>query len=232
MRRKGDHADWFENRRMRGRWSLAPTSSARSSRSTSSNRKGARAPDAIALLKQDHRDVEALFKKFEGLGPSAHKSRHATVAKIIEALSMHAGIEEMALYPDARARFGNANDDVLEALEEHHLVKLTLSELEKMRSQDERFTAKVTVLMENVRHHVQEEEGELFPKLRKSFSRAELVELGGRLVDAKRLAPRRPHPQGPDTPPGNVVANAVVAPLDAAAKVAGAAADRVRELIK
>ena len=91
------------------------------------------APSAVALLTQDHRDVEALFKKFEGLGKRAHKGREATVGKMIEALSKHAVIEEQVFYPEVRARMTDLDDDVLEALEEHHVVKWTLSELEKMR---------------------------------------------------------------------------------------------------
>lgn len=189
-----------------------------------------RPSDAIAELKSDHRDVEALFARFDGVGATAHKTRNATVAKIIVALSVHAAIEETVFYPALRSRL-DADDPILEALEEHHLVKLTLSELEKMSSQDERYTAKVTVLKESVQHHVKEEEGDLFSKCRKLFTRGELVELGDRLRDAKRGAPTRPHPSSPDTPPGNVVATALTAPLDAAANLAGKAVGAVRDLV-
>lgn len=115
--------------------------------------------NAIQLLKDDHREVEDLFKKFEKLGPRAFKRRSDIVGKIIEALSTHAAIEEQVLYPQVREMVPDADADVLEALEEHHIVKWTLSELETMDPQDERFEAKVTVLMESVRHHVKEEEG-------------------------------------------------------------------------
>ena len=93
----------------------------------------------------------------------------ATVGKIIVALSQHAVIEEQVFYPGVPARMTNLNEDVLEALEEHHVVKWTLSELEKMTSEDERYEAKVTVLMESVRHHVKEEEKGLFPQVRKAL---------------------------------------------------------------
>jgi len=186
------------------------------------------APNAIAVLTQDHRDVEHLFSTFEGLGPRAHKRREATVHKIIESLSQHAAVEETVFYPAVRAMVPGADDDILEALEEHHVVKWTLSEMSSMQSEDERFAAKVTVLIETVRHHVREEEGELFPKVRNSLSRQQLVELGVQLVAAKADAPTRPHPRSPDSPPGNLIANAVVAPLDAASNLVGAVANKVR----
>ena len=183
----------------------------------------------MQLLKDDHREVEALFKKYEGLGERAHKSRREVVTKIIEALSVHAAIEEQVLYPEARERLPKIEDTVLEALEEHHIVKWTLSELDGMDPEEERFHPKVTVLMESVRHHVKEEETELFPALREAFTRAELEDLGGALAAAKRLAPTRPHPRSPDTPPGNLLAAAVAGPLDAARSVGEAAIRRVRE---
>jgi hypothetical protein len=81
---------------------------------------------------------------------------------------------------------------------------------------DERFEAKVTVLTENVRHHVREEEGELFPEVRSEMSRKALVELGGELQKAKRVAPTRPHPRSPDEPPGNTLVGPVAAVVDRA----------------
>jgi hemerythrin superfamily protein len=92
------------------------------------------------VLKADHRHVSDLFDKFEGLGDRAHKTREATVAKIIEELSVHAGIEELVFYPAIRTRLAaDEEPQVLEALEEHHVVKLVLDELEKMGSTSERY---------------------------------------------------------------------------------------------
>lgn len=215
--------------------SSAKKSTATAKRSTakksSASRSTSSGSDAIAALKNDHREVEALFEKFKATGSNAAKSRNSIVAKVIEALSMHAAIEEEILYPETRERLSSAESDVLEALEEHHVMKLTLSELENMDAKQERFEAKVTVLMEAVKHHVEEEEDELFPKVREAFSRAELEEMGERLVAAKGRAPRRPHPSSPDTPPGNIIASAVTAPLDAAARLNQAAARRVRDIV-
>lgn len=198
-----------------------PRKAARTARSKTVN--------AVQLLKDDHREVEDLFKKFEKLGPRAFKRREDLVAKMIEALSVHAAIEEQVLYPQVRQMVPDAVSDVLEALEEHHIVKWTLSELDGMPPQDERYVAKVTVLMESVRHHVKEEEGELFPEMRKALSRTQLEDMGSELAAAKQIAPRRPHPRSPDEPPGNLLAAAVTAPLDAARSVGEAAVRRVRD---
>jgi hemerythrin superfamily protein len=203
---------------------MAPTSTSRRPRTTS-------ASDAIQVLIQDHRFVEELFTTFEGLGPRAHKRRRSVVDKIVAALSQHAAIEEAIFYPRIRADVPSTEDEVLESLEEHHDVKWTLSELEDLPADDERFTAKVTVLIENVRHHVKEEEHDLFPAVRKALGRDVLIELGDELVTAKETAPTHPHPRLPDAPPGNLVTDVIVAPLDAAAGVASAAARQVRKAI-
>ena len=151
--------------------------------------------DAIALLKADHADVEKLFKRFESLGPRAKKTKQDIAKKTIEALSKHAAVEEQLLYPIVRERMPEEDDLVLEALEEHHVAKWVLSELDGLTPDDERFDAKYTVLAESVRHHIEEEEGELFPKLRKEFTESELDGLGQRLAEAKKTAPAKPHPR-------------------------------------
>jgi len=187
--------------------------------------------DAIALLKADHADVEKLFKRFEGLGPRAKKTKQDVTRKVITALSQHADIEERVLYPAARERLADEQDLVLEALEEHHVVKLVLSELDRTGPDDERFDAKFTVMAENVRHHVREEERELFPKLRKAFTKTELTELGAALADARSTASTKPHPHAPDEPPTNLVAVAATLPLDMARSAGETAVQRVREAI-
>ncbi len=203
------------------------TSKARTSRSTTKTT----TPSALAILSDEHRLVEDLFTTFEDLGDRAHKRRRSVVDKVIVALSQHAGVEETVFYPAVRARSADLTDDVLEALEEHHVVKWTLSELQSLPSEDERFAPKMTVLMENVRHHVKEEEKVLFPAVRRVFNRTDLEDLGAQLIAAKATAPTRPHPRAPDTPPGNVVANVLTAPLDAAANLTEAAAKRVRDVV-
>jgi hemerythrin superfamily protein len=161
--------------------------------------------DAITMLKDDHKTVEALFKRFEKAGDKAHAEKRDVVDRIIEALSVHASIEEQLFYPVARATVPGTEDIALESIEEHHIVKWVLSELDSMTPEDERFDAKVTVLIENVRHHVKEEEQEFFPMVRGELGRNALGELGAAMVAAKKTAPTRPHPRSPDTPPANLV---------------------------
>lgn len=158
--------------------------------------------NAITVLKADHKRVEQLFKRFENLGDKAGKEKAAIVREVITELSQHAHIEEEVFYPATRREVETAEDTVLESLEEHHIVKWTLSELDKMKPSDERYDAKFTVLMENVRHHVEEEEKDLFPEVSKNLSRKELDELGLRLEEARKKAPKKPLPMASDTPNG------------------------------
>src|SRR4029077_2529573 len=100
--------------------------------------------DAISMLKADHKTVEQLFKRFESAGPRAHAEKRDIVERVIEALSVHAAIEEQLFYPVARPTVPGTEDLALESLEEHHIVKGVLSELETMSPEDERFDAKVS----------------------------------------------------------------------------------------
>lgn len=170
--------------------------------------------DAITLLKDDHRSLERLFKRYEQAGDRAFVEKRALVDRIIEELSRHAAIEEQLFYPVARATVPGTDDIALESLEEHHIVKWVLSELERMDPTDERFDAKVTVLIENVRHHVEEEETEFFPKVRDELGRNALGDLGDTMAKFKEVAPTHPHPTSPDTPPGNLVTGAAAGVVD------------------
>jgi len=172
------------------------------------------------MLKDDHKTVEQLFKRFEKAGERAHVEKRNIVDRIVEALSVHAAVEEQVFYPVVRATVPGTEDLTLESLEEHHIVKWVLSELDSMSPEDERFDAKVTVLIENVRHHVKEEEQDLFPKVRSELGRDSLNDLGKVMGDARKAAPTHPHPRSPDTPPGNLV-------MGTAAGVADRVADTV-----
>jgi len=191
--------------------------------------------DAITLLRHDHEQVEQLFRQFEKLTERAHRSKEKIVAKVIRELAIHSAIEEMLFYPAVRTAALKANvrtlkeagDTVLESLEEHHLVKWTLTELEKMKPEDERYDAKFKVLMESVRHHVEEEQDELFPKARRLLGQDMLEELGERMEKAKKVAPTRPHPRAPDEPPGNLVAGTVAAVMDRAKDMVRDSVDRL-----
>jgi hemerythrin superfamily protein len=173
--------------------------------------------NALTLLKQDHQNVEGLFSRFEELASgSGTKAKGDVVQKIVTQLSIHAGIEEQVFYPAVRAAVAEVDPTILESLEEHHALKLLLAEVEKLAPTAERFNAKTTVIIENVRHHVREEEDELFPKVREAMTVQQLEELGEALAKAKEAAPTRPHPLQPDQPPLNVLLGTPVAMLDKA----------------
>lgn len=112
------------------------------------------------------------------------------------------------------ATVSQTEDMVIESLEEHHIVKWVLSELVDLAPSDERFDAKVTVLIENVRQHVKEEEQEFFPKVRDRLGRKALADLGEALEDAEKSAPTKPHPRSPDEPPSDAVVGAITSVVD------------------
>ena len=172
--------------------------------------------DAITLLKNDHKTVSGLFRQFEKLGDDATTAKREVVDKIIKELSVHAVIEEVVFYPAVKGLSDDLEDHVLESLEEHHVVKWMLSELESLDATHERFDAKVTVLIENVRHHVEEEETEFFPEVREKLGRKTLAEIGDLLDQAKSAVPTHPHPRAPDEPPGNAIAGMVAGLIDRA----------------
>lgn len=155
--------------------------------------------DAITLLTQDHDTVESVFAKYEQTTERAHKTRRKLVDQMIKELSIHATIEEDVFYPAVRQGVEEVEDDVLEGIAEHHIVKWTLSELQRAEPTDEMFHPRVTILMEMVRHHVEEEEGEMFPSVKQAMSNDELADLGERLAVAKVTAPSTPRPK-PATP--------------------------------
>ncbi|WP_329535407.1 hemerythrin domain-containing protein [Streptomyces sp. NBC_01450] len=148
--------------------------------------------DGIVLLKEDHKTVEKLFKQFEEADEGAHAEKRKIADQVIEELTTHTWIEEKIFYPAAREADPDTKDDVLESVEEHHVVLWMLSELKDLDPADERFDAKMTVLMENVRHHVEEEEKEWFPDVRKAMGRNRLTELGEQMEAAKKKAPSEP----------------------------------------
>jgi hemerythrin superfamily protein len=145
------------------------------------------AQDAVELIKSDHRKVEQLFREFEEAGDRAYKTKQELIGQIVEELEVHATIEEEIYYPavEAKAR-KDGKELIAEAVEEHHVVKILLGELGSMSSEDEAFDAKVTVLMENVRHHVEEEESELLPQSEKILGTDELSRLGGQMAARRR----------------------------------------------
>jgi hypothetical protein len=144
--------------------------------------------DAIALLKEDHKKVSDLFEKIEGLGDTAHVTRGKIFSDIDTELTVHAEIEETIFYPAFRAKTKKntePGDEIREAYEEHVNVKEMLGKLEDLQPSDDTYNAKLQVLGELVKHHVQEEESELFKQARQLFDKSELESLGEQMASMK-----------------------------------------------
>ncbi|CAA9386298.1 MAG: Repair of Iron Centers di-iron protein [uncultured Nocardioides sp.] len=148
--------------------------------------------DAIVLLKEDHKEIKRAFRDFEKAGEGATKRKGELVDTMIELLTRHTYIENEVMYPRVRELLPDLEDDVLESYEEHHVADVIIMELSMMKPTDERFDAKTTVLIENVEHHIDEEEEEWFPKVREGLGRSQLQEIGEELLAAKEKAPTRP----------------------------------------
>ena len=148
--------------------------------------------DAIVILRDDHKEIRKLFRDFKSQGDNAIKTKGKIVDKIIEALTVHTYIENEVMYPEIRKRVPELEDDILESYEEHHVADVLVVELAALSPDAERFDAKTTVLIENVEHHIEEEEDEWFPKVREALSRKELREIGEEMLRRREKAPRRP----------------------------------------
>ena len=148
--------------------------------------------DAIVLLREDHRQVRKLFTRFERAGEDARAEKGDIVDQVIELLTVHTYLENEIMYPRVRQLVPDLEDDILESYEEHHVADLLVAELAAMEPGDERFTAKTTVLIENVRHHMDEEENEWFPQVREHLGRKQLQQLGAQMIALRESAPRRP----------------------------------------
>jgi hypothetical protein len=138
--------------------------------------------DALELLKQDHQRVKELFQQADGAQDS--NERKQLFNQIETELEIHAHIEETVFYP-ALAEREELKDMVAEAREEHQEVKALLEDMEHLQSDSEEFDSKLQELQETVEHHVEEEEGEMFPNVRELFQPGELERLGSQLESAK-----------------------------------------------
>ena len=177
--------------------------------------------DPVTLLKRDHRTVKALFRKFEKA--TRRSERQKLGEEIIEELSVHAALEEQLVYPLLRARDKRGEQSVLNALEEHHAVKIVLAELDGMKVDHERYAAKMHVVRESVEMHIEEEERELLPRLARLLDAEEGRQMAKAMTLMKQAAPNHPHPHAPDTPPGVALAGVL-------AKLGDAGKDLIRKL--
>jgi hypothetical protein len=141
--------------------------------------------DAITLLKNDHEKVSGIFSKLDETTERAEKTRTELFAQLKQELDVHAHIEETIFYPAIKNE-AETRDITLEGFEEHHVIKMLLKELEGMSVETEQWTAKLKVLKENVEHHVEEEEGEMFKSTREVLSKQQIEDLGTRMEAEKQ----------------------------------------------
>jgi len=140
--------------------------------------------DALELMKSDHAAVKKLLERGDKTTEQATKTRQELIDTIKTELGAHEAMEEEIFYP-ALKEHPKAKDIVLEAYEEHHVVDTVMGELERTPVDDETWGAKFTVMKENLEHHIEEEEGEMFKQARSVFDRDELQELGQRMQARK-----------------------------------------------
>ncbi len=141
---------------------------------------------AIALLKDDHDKVKKLLEELESTTERGVKRREELFLTIKRELTVHEIIEEEIFYPTLK-QHPKAKDIVLEGYEEHHVVDVLMAELEGLDVTDEAWGAKALVMKENIEHHIEEEEGEMFKQARQVFEASELEELGAQM-EARRTS--------------------------------------------
>jgi hemerythrin-like domain-containing protein len=145
--------------------------------------------NAITMLTEDHREVERMLDELEPTTERGVKTRQELFSRLKEALTVHEVIEEEIFYPALREH-PKAKDIVLEAYEEHDVVDSIMGQLEGLPVDNETWGAKAKVMIENLRHHIEEEEREMFPTARKVFEADELQELGERMAARRKSAER------------------------------------------
>lgn len=143
--------------------------------------------NAITLLTEDHQKMRKLLDELESTTERGLKIRAELFSTIKGELTIHEIIEEEIFYPELKAH-PKAKDIVLEGYQEHHVVDLVMKELEESPVDDESWGAKAKVMKENVEHHMEEEEGEMFKQARAILDRAELEDLGRRMEERRRTA--------------------------------------------
>ncbi len=168
--------------------------------------------DAVELLKHDHRMVEQLFRDYDGAASDEQKRGVVEIA--VRELSKHAALEELMVYPLAKQVLPDGGQNIDEHLTEHLSVKKTLAALDELGTGDQRTDGLMAELQREIEQHVQEEEGEMLPKLRDAVDQQALDELGETLDKAKATAPTRPHPHAPDEPPALALAGPVATIYD------------------
>lgn len=157
----------------------------------------------IDIIIEDHREFEDLFRQIESTEDTEDLRRLTDT--VIAELVRHAIAEEQYLYPAMREHLPDGDSIVDHEIEEHSEAEETMKEIEGMDATDPAFRDKVNTLMEEIRHHLKDEEEDAPPQLAEVCPHEALVELGRKVEQAKKIAPTRPHPSAPDTPPWNKI---------------------------
>ena len=140
--------------------------------------------DAIEMLKADHEKVKGLFRQYEAAGDRAYQKK-SIAEEVFTEITVHSSLEEELFYPAVKAETDKQGQElVAEAVEEHHVVAMLIEELKALDPKDERYDAKFSVLMDNVEHHIEEEEDELFPEAEDVLGDA-IEDLGAQMKERK-----------------------------------------------
>ncbi|CAA9388646.1 MAG: Hemerythrin domain protein [uncultured Nocardioidaceae bacterium] len=171
--------------------------------------------DVVDILSEDHREVEEMFRELESLGvsdPAVQARGRLLVDQVTIALVRHAVAEEVVVYPAVKERV--SEEEAERAKREHAEAEESMKALERLDPEDPSFDQEIRKLMTEIRTHVAEEEGEMFPHMREVMSREELVKLGGQVEAIKAMAPTRPHPSVPNEPGPRLAAGPVAGLFD------------------
>src|SRR4051812_37673864 len=142
---------------------------------------------ALKLLKKDHSDVQSLFNRLERLGKSAQDKKNDIFAEIRRELQLHSRVEEEIFYPALKAFNGAGRILISEALKEHKDIDQLLMQISRLKPTDKSYDEKVETLIENVEHHVEEEEGQIFRFAQENCSEEQLEDLGRQIEDRKKI---------------------------------------------
>ncbi len=168
--------------------------------------------NVITLLEKDHQEVDELFRRVH-LSEKAETIDELT-KQIVHDLSVHAAVEEQFIYPLLRAKVDGGDAMADEAIDEHQQAKRLLADLEKLEAGSADHRTAMEQLIETIRHHVEEEEGDVFPGLRDAVDASTLDKLGTLVEQAKKVVPTHPHPLVPGTATAQLVAGPWAATVD------------------
>ena len=158
--------------------------------------------DVIEVLEHDHREVEQMFDELESLRGASTEDEQSRRKELAEQVTIelvrHSVAEEVLVYPQVEKKV--SAEQAEHAREEHAEAEETLQRLEKLDADDPAFDDELATLMKEIRHHIEDEEGQMFTQMRQAIEPDELRKLAGRVEAFKKVAPTRPHPNVPNEP--------------------------------